>query len=126
MILVVRLGQLTEKCDDFSGEIRSAHRHIFTTSFTLENDWILFYFVIDPSTKISPVYIRIASSGQKFAVHAVDGSTGTVIRHPEQPGCLAAMLLADDPDIKPRHFGDVMSTGKLLSLNVYFQIEMEN
>jgi hypothetical protein len=27
------------------------------------------------------------------------------------------------PDIKPCHFGDVMSTGKLLSLNVYFQIE---
>jgi hypothetical protein len=38
--------------------------------------------------------------------------------HPEQPCRLA--------DIKPRHFGDVMSTGKLLSLNVYFQIEMEN
>jgi hypothetical protein len=41
------------------------------------------------------------------------------------PGRLATRLLAD-PDIKPRHFGDVMSTGKLLSLNVYFQIEMEN
>jgi hypothetical protein len=41
-------------------------------------------------------------------------------------GRLAARLLADDPDIKPRHFGDVMSTEKLLSLNVYFQIEMEN
>jgi hypothetical protein len=25
---VVRLGQLTEKCDDFSGEIRSAHRKV--------------------------------------------------------------------------------------------------
>jgi hypothetical protein len=35
--------------------------------------------------------------------------------HPEQPGRLAARLLADDPDIKPRHFGDVISTGKLLS-----------
>jgi hypothetical protein len=46
--------------------------------------------------------------------------------HPEQPGCLAARLLADDQDIKPRHFGDVMSTGKLLSPHVYFQIEMEN
>jgi hypothetical protein len=23
-----------------------------------------------------------------------------------------------DPDIKPRHFGDVMSIGKLLSLNI--------
>jgi hypothetical protein len=45
--------------------------------------------------------------------------------HPEQPGRLAARLLAD---IKPRHFGDVMSTGKLLSLtgNVYFHIKMEN
>jgi hypothetical protein len=32
--------------------------------------------------------------------------------HPEQqPGRLAARLLADDPDIKPRNFGDVMSTG---------------
>jgi hypothetical protein len=39
---------------------------------------------------------------------------------------LAAWLLADDPDIKPHHFGDVMSIGKLLSLSVYFQIEMEN
>jgi hypothetical protein len=37
--------------------------------------------------------------------------------HPEQ--------LASE-DIKPRHFGDVMSTGKLFSPNVYFQIEMEN
>jgi hypothetical protein len=46
--------------------------------------------------------------------------------HPEQPGRLAARLLADDPDIKLRHFDDVMWTGKLLSLNVYFQIEMEN
>jgi hypothetical protein len=36
--------------------------------------------------------------------------------HSEQPGRLAARLLADDPDIKPRHFGDVMSTGKLLSI----------
>jgi hypothetical protein len=44
----------------------------------------------------------------------------------DDPGRLAARLLADDPDIKPRHFGDVMSTGKLLSLNVYYQIEMEN
>jgi hypothetical protein len=43
--------------------------------------------------------------------------------HPEQPDHLAARLLAD---IKPRHFGDVMSTAKLLSLNVYFQIEMQN
>jgi hypothetical protein len=42
--------------------------------------------------------------------------------HPEQP----VRLLADDPDIKPRHFDDVISTGKLLSPNVYFQIEMEN
>jgi hypothetical protein len=46
--------------------------------------------------------------------------------HPEQPGSLAARLLAGDPDITPRHFGDVISTGKLLSPNVYFQIEMEN
>jgi hypothetical protein len=46
--------------------------------------------------------------------------------HPEQPGRLAARLLAGDTDIKPLHFGDVISTGKLLSLNVYFQIEMEN
>jgi hypothetical protein len=45
--------------------------------------------------------------------------------HPEQPGRLAARLLADDSDIKQHHFGDVMSTGKLLSLNVNFQIEME-
>jgi hypothetical protein len=29
---------------------------------------------------------------------------------------------AVDPDTKPRHFGDVMQTGKLLSPNVYFQI----
>jgi hypothetical protein len=36
--------------------------------------------------------------------------------YPEHPGRL----------IKPRHFGDVMSTGKLLSPNVYFQIEIEN
>jgi hypothetical protein len=36
--------------------------------------------------------------------------------HPEQPGRQAARLLADDPDIKPRHFGDVRSTGKLLNL----------
>jgi hypothetical protein len=50
----------------------------------------------------------------------------TYTAHPEQPGRLAARLLADDPDIKPRYFGDVMSTRKLLSLNVYFQIEMEN
>jgi hypothetical protein len=41
-------------------------------------------------------------------------------------GRLAANLLAVDTDIKPRHFGDVISTGKLLSPNVYFQIEMEN
>jgi hypothetical protein len=46
--------------------------------------------------------------------------------HPEQPDSLAARLPAVDPDIKLRHFGDVMSTGKLLSPNVYFQIEMEN
>jgi hypothetical protein len=44
----------------------------------------------------------------------------------EQPGRLTARLLADDTDIKPHHFGDVMSTGKLLSPNVYFKIEMEN
>jgi hypothetical protein len=44
--------------------------------------------------------------------------------HLEQPGRLAARLLEDD--IKPRHFGDVISTGKLLSPNVYFQIEMKN
>jgi hypothetical protein len=44
----------------------------------------------------------------------------------EHPGrLLAARLLAVDPDTKPRHFGDVMLTGKLLS-PVYFQIEMEN
>jgi hypothetical protein len=46
--------------------------------------------------------------------------------HPEQPSRLAANLLAGDQDNKRRHFGDVMSTGKLLSPNVYFQIEMEN
>jgi hypothetical protein len=46
--------------------------------------------------------------------------------HPEQPGRLAARLLADDPDIKTRHFGDVISTGKLLSPDVYFQIETDN
>jgi hypothetical protein len=48
---------------------------------------------------------------------------------PSRIGVLASRttgLLADDPDIKPHHFGDVMLTGKLLSLNVYFQIEMEN
>jgi hypothetical protein len=39
---------------------------------------------------------------------------------------LAARPLADDPDTKPRHFGDVTLTGKLLSPNVYFKIEMEN
>jgi hypothetical protein len=46
-------------------------------------------------------------------------SLGTILvrSHPEQPGRLASRLLADDdPDIKPRHFGDVMSTGKLFSL----------
>jgi hypothetical protein len=48
------------------------------------------------------------------------------VYHPEQPGCLAARLLADDPDTTPRNFGDVILTGKLLSLNVYFQIEIEN
>jgi hypothetical protein len=44
------------------------------------------------------------------------------------PKFIAARLLADDPNIKPRHFGDIISTGKLLSPNVsvYFQIEMEN
>jgi hypothetical protein len=47
-------------------------------------------------------------------------------RHREQPGRLAARLLAVDPDIKPRHFGDVISTGELLSPNIYFQIELEN
>jgi hypothetical protein len=41
--------------------------------------------------------------------------------HPEQPGHLAARLLAGDPDIKPRHLGDVISTGKLLSPNVYLR-----
>jgi hypothetical protein len=56
--------------------------------------------------------------------HEVLGGMGSF--HPEQPDRLAARLLADDPDILPRHFGDVMSTGKLLSINVYFQIEMEN
>jgi hypothetical protein len=50
----------------------------------------------------------------------------TLPSHPDQPDRLAVRLLAYDPDIKPRHFGDVMSTGKLLLLNVYFQIEMEN
>jgi hypothetical protein len=50
----------------------------------------------------------------------------TCLMQPEQPGRLTARLLADDPDIKPHHFGDVMSTGKILSPNVYFQIEMEN
>jgi hypothetical protein len=44
--------------------------------------------------------------------------------HPEQPGRLAARLLYD-PGTKPRHFGDVMLTGKLLSPNVYFQIELK-
>jgi hypothetical protein len=34
--------------------------------------------------------------------------------HPERPDRLAARLLAVDPDTKPRHFGDVMFTGKLL------------
>jgi hypothetical protein len=48
----------------------------------------------------------------------------THAQHPEQPGRLAARLLAGDPDIKLHHFGDVISTGKLLSPNVYFQIEM--
>jgi hypothetical protein len=42
-------------------------------------------------------------------------------------GITAGLLaLADDPDIKPCHFGEVMSIGKLLSPNIYFQIEMEN
>jgi hypothetical protein len=45
-------------------------------------------------------------------------------RHPERPGrILAARVLVVDPDDKPRHFGDVMLTGKLLSPNIYFQIE---
>jgi hypothetical protein len=46
--------------------------------------------------------------------------------HPEQLGRLAVRLLADDLDIKPHHFGDVISTEKLLSPIVYFQIKMEN
>jgi hypothetical protein len=29
-----------------------------------------------------------------------------IFGHPAQPGHLAARLLADDRDIKPRHFGD--------------------
>jgi hypothetical protein len=49
----------------------------------------------------------------------------THVTHQEQPGHLAARLLTGDPDIKPRHFGDVISTGKLLSPDIYFQIEME-
>jgi hypothetical protein len=36
--------------------------------------------------------------------------------HPEQLGRLAARLLADESDIKLRHFADVMSTGKILLL----------
>jgi hypothetical protein len=46
---------------------------------------------------------------------------------PELPGrLLAARLLAADPDDKPRHFGDLTTLiGKLLSTNVYFQIEKE-
>jgi hypothetical protein len=51
----------------------------------------------------------------------------TVVKfdHPEHPGrLLAATLLAVNPGTKPHHFGDVMfTTGKLLSPNVYFQIE---
>jgi hypothetical protein len=39
-----------------------------------------------------------------------------------QWGCLQTTRTT----IKPGHFGDVISTGKLLSPNVYFQIEMEN
>jgi hypothetical protein len=46
------------------------------------------------------------------------------LRHQERPGrLLAAKLLADDLKDKPSHFGDVILTGKLLSLNAYFQIE---
>jgi hypothetical protein len=43
--------------------------------------------------------------------------------HQEEPGRLAARLLADDPDIKPRHFGDVISTGKLLSPMFIFKLK---
>jgi hypothetical protein len=39
-----------------------------------------------------------------------------------QRGCLQMT----HPDTKPHYFGDVMLTRKLLSPNVYFQIEMEN
>jgi hypothetical protein len=44
--------------------------------------------------------------------------TSTLGSQPEQPGRLAARLLADDPDIRPRHFDDVMSTGKQCCLTV--------
>jgi hypothetical protein len=69
------------------------------------------------------VELDYALESQSTASH---NALPTHAHNPEQSGRLAARLLADDPDIKPRHLGDVMSTGKLLSPNVYFQIEMEN
>jgi hypothetical protein len=69
-------------------------------------------------------HFRLSTEGTDFWENLVPG----ILPHPKQPGRLAAKLLAVDPDTKPRHFGDVMLTGKLLSNspNVYFQIEMEN
>jgi hypothetical protein len=49
--------------------------------------------------------------------HLIDANRSTRVDS-WQRGCLQ--------QTKPRHFGDVMLTGKLLSPNVYFQIEMEN
>jgi hypothetical protein len=39
----------------------------------------------------------------------------------KQPKTGSEAILADDPDIKPRHFGDVISTGKLFHLMFIFK-----
>jgi hypothetical protein len=43
----------------------------------------------------------------KIICSHIAGSGSWVLAHPEQPGRLAARLFADDPDIKPCHFGHV-------------------
>jgi hypothetical protein len=56
-------------------------------------------------------------------ISATCTSKWSVVSHSDYIRNTQASLLAVESGTKPRHFGDVMLTGKLLSANVFFQID---